>query len=145
MRGLNIGGSSILVIFVLISLVTLATLSLLSSMNTLRMANNVANFSVEHFAAYARAEEMLAEINHIVSTYAANDIPDRLDTIGVNFEDTIISYTVPINQGANLEVVLNFNMPSRELSIEGWATYMDYDQTQFGQDLAPVWQGHATE
>ncbi|MDR1962006.1 MAG: hypothetical protein LBQ16_06960 [Gracilibacteraceae bacterium] len=61
--GLSVGGSSILVIFVVLSLTIFAALSFMSAQADLRLAEKQAQAAREYYAADSAATERLAEID----------------------------------------------------------------------------------
>lgn len=69
--GVGVGGSSILVIFVLLCLTTFATLSMVSAGADLRLTDRTVETVQEYYAADARAEEILARVDGVLRVQAA--------------------------------------------------------------------------
>ena len=138
MESLNIGGSSILVIFVLLCLVTFAALALTSALSSYRLAERVAIASDEYFAADGYAEEILAQISALIRD-ADSDIAHihhNLSSIIDNavFEPTgagtgIISYYVYISATRTLNIELEVNLYDNSNRVIMWQVVnvpMDY-------------------
>ena len=134
--GGNIGGSSILVIFVLLCVTTFAALSLVSALAGHRLALQMIESSTAMYKADARAEELLAQVSQIVRENT--NIESRLGEIGVEYSDNIISFDVPINDGLVLEVRLL--RTNQGLQINQWRTRAYYDPQLYEQGT-PIWSG----
>ena len=111
--GVNVGGSSILVIFVLLCLTTFATLSLVSAHADEKLTQKAAMAAAEFYAADSAAEEKLAQIDVILKNArlasTEQDFRDAYQRAGLQdvvFDGDMISYTVPVNERQNLEVTL---------------------------------------
>jgi len=139
---LNVGGSSILMIFVLLCLTTFATLAMISALTDYRLAQRVVSAGNDYFAADSAAVEKLAEISYIVS---ASDTPEqmaeRLQELDISFsaDDGIISYVVDIDEISSLNVILEIR--DNELNITSWRVEAAYDPDAFGAEGLPVWTG----
>ena len=129
MESLNIGGSSILVIFVLLCLVTFATLTLTTALSSYNLSLRVAEASDEYFAADSRAEIVLSEISSLLQSAGAdvNIIENGLTDIGYNavFDRTsagmgIISYYIPISLTRQLNVRLEADYINQEIRVIMW-------------------------
>ncbi|MCL2851997.1 MAG: hypothetical protein FWE20_03050 [Defluviitaleaceae bacterium] len=138
--GVNVGGSSILVIFVLLCLTTFATLAMVSATASLRLAQRVIAASDVYYAADSRAEELLAEISYIVRNAPEDEIAPMLLEAGAHLGyDNIIRYAVPIDDVLLIEVQLE--MTERQLNIISWAMRADYDPDLYGTGGLNVWPG----
>lgn len=112
--GVNVGGSSILVIFVLLCLTTFATLSLVSAQADKKLTDKAAAAAVEFYAADSAAEEKLAAIDKAIKTaylvegteQSFRNALQRSAPENVVFGADTVSYTVPVNERQNLEVEL---------------------------------------
>jgi hypothetical protein len=122
---LSVGGSSILVIFVILTLTTFATLSLVSAQADHSLSQKSMAAAQDFYAADTRAEEMFAEISEIVAEIrettnaspghlpsafmimiaAGEIIPDGWEATMTD-HDCIVSYTVSINAIQELHVEL---------------------------------------
>ena len=143
MRGISIGGSSILAVFVLLSLIVLATLALLSSLTSLNLTKQLAYSNIAYHNASNVAEEKLKAINYIVNTSETlQNISDTLYDIGATLNDNTIQYYVPINDSLYINVKLHFIYDTRQLSISSWVTNVEYDPYLYGSDILPLWIGN---
>ena len=144
--GTNIGGSSILMIFVLLCLTTFATLAMVSATASLRMAERMVHASDAYFAADNRAEEIFAEISRIAASPEAG-IPLRLRDMeleGFGFFQAesgaaFISYTVPIDNSRSLNVELL--LEGRRLSVVSWKMVAEYIPEAFEGGGQAIWDG----
>ena len=137
--GVSIGGSSILVIFVLLCLTTFATLAMVSAAASFRLAQRVAEASDAYYAADSRAEEILAQISYIVSHVPYGELSQRLLETGAVLEGGIIRYAVPIDDVLSIEVQLELD--GRRLRIISWIMRADYDPELYGAGGLNVWPG----
>ena len=134
--GGNIGGSSILVIFVLLCVTTFAALSLVSALAGYRLAVQMVESSNAMHNADSQAEIILASINEILKNDI--DVVTNLNKIGVEYNDNIISYDVIVKDGLTLEVrLLNTN---EGLEITQWRIRAYYDPQLYEQGI-PIWTG----
>ena len=134
--GGNIGGSSILVIFVLLCITTFAALSLVSALAGHRLAVQMVESVNARHEADSIAEQILSQISQIVQERV--NIETRLDEIGVVYYDSIISFDVPIIDGLVLEVRLLHT--NQSLQITQWRIRAYYDPEIYEQGL-PIWSG----
>jgi hypothetical protein len=114
---LSVGGSSILVIFVILTLTTFATLSLVSANADHSLSRKTMSAATEYYAADSRAEEILMHIDTALAginsgssfleeAEAALAAMDGVSTKR-NGDSLFISYTVPVNDIQELFVVLS--------------------------------------
>jgi len=151
--GLGVGGSSILVIFVLLSLTTFATLALMSAQSSYRLAERVAAASEAYFAADARAEEILAQISAAIHEARGLDnqsaeeyLKARLPDIegGVYFspagqERGVASYEVPIDSARWLRVELEADFDRPGLRVLTWMVMAEPFQIDHAATAPPIW------
>ena len=137
--GVNIGGSSILIIFVLLCLTTFATLAMVSATASFRLAQRVITASDAYYAADSRAEEILAQISYIVNHTPYDEIALRLLEAGALLDDGIIRYAVPIDDVLSIEVQLE--LTGGRLRIISWIMRTDYDPDLYGAGGLNVWPG----
>lgn len=113
----SVGGSSILVVFILLCLTTFATLSLVSANADKKLTDKTAQAVEEYYTADAKAEEILSVIDGclFMAMTGASSKEDYLETAGplissinkpVAIDGDLISYSVPINENQELQVVL---------------------------------------
>lgn len=133
--GISVGGSSIVMIFVVLTLTVFATLSVVTASADLRFAKRSGRATTDYYSADSRAERILMQIDD--ELLAAKDIASRADKdswdgnrqktyfnqvtarliefegieLDANFEEMTIraGYDVPINDEKKLEVSLIVN------------------------------------
>jgi len=138
--GMNVGTSSVLIIFVLLCLVCFAALSFLSANSDYNLSKQTAKRTTEYYEANRIAELYLANIEGLMSKlYSSNvdeseyynsieDLFSDNDMIMVSSEDdnVYISYSVAINGMQDLQVKLLSQYPSAPdfllFSIIEWKT-----------------------
>ena len=121
--GLNVGGSSILVIFVLLCLTTFATLSMVSANADYKLSQRTALATQEYYAADALAQDVRAEIEGLLVTLqesaptvqeyikqAAEKLPASLE-VSVQAAQLpngqqVLRYSIPVNNAQELLVEL---------------------------------------
>ena len=122
--GLNVGGSSILVIFVLLCLTTFATLSMVSANADYKLSQRTAVATQEYYAADALAQDVRAEIEGLlfalqesaptVQEYikqAAEKLPASslevpLQAAQLPNGQQVVRYSIPVNNAQELLVEL---------------------------------------
>jgi len=138
--GLNIGGSSILVIFVLLCLTTFAILAVVSANSSYNLAARVVIASDNYFNADSQAEIILSQISEALNDQ--NNFFDSLNELGVSFAITsygygVIMYGVPIDDVRHLYVELLIS--DFDFDIVSWR--VDIGQLpEFGGGAA-IWDG----
>ena len=135
----NIGGSSILVIFVLLCITTFATLAMVSATASFRLATQVARAADDFFAAESLAEEKLAEISGIVKSANGQDFQSELEVMGAMYYDGVITYSVSINESSRLDIELHVNGTS--LMIYSWVQVAIFDPDEYGGGGILLWPG----
>ncbi|MGI5967708.1 MULTISPECIES: hypothetical protein [Anaerotruncus] len=114
--GVNVGGASILVIFVLLCLTTFATLSLVSANADQKLSRKTAEATAAYYQADASAQTLLAEIDYQLKQIPL-DSPESYFSAaetrmpgGVTLEQDagsfFASYEVPIDESHTLKVRL---------------------------------------
>jgi hypothetical protein len=114
---LSIGGSSILVIFVILTLTTFAALSLVSANADYSLSRKTMSASTQYYTADSRAEEMLMQIDTALA-----DIPSGsfflteaetalagMDGVSAarDGDSLLVTYTIPVSDSQSLSVVLS--------------------------------------
>ena len=135
----NIGGSSILVIFVLLCITTFATLAMVSATASFRLATQVARAADDFFAAESIAEEKLAEVSGIVRSANGQSFYAQLEELGVMYYDGVISYSVSVNDSLRLDVQLHVNGTS--LKVYSWVQVAIFDPAEYGGGGITLWPG----
>lgn len=129
---INIGFSSIVMVFIMICLVTFATLSVLTAHSDYLLSQKMANKTTAYYAADKVAREMVEAVdNKLYEIYRNNSSMSEFyegvlvadfstnapsDVQGILLEDTdediSLSYAVPITEVQTLYVSLKINYPS---------------------------------
>lgn len=111
---LNIGSSSILLIFVVLSLIAFAILSLVSANSDANLSEKVLVRTTSYYDACNRAEESLCNIDQTLCDIyqTANSKDDYFNAAG----GEILSYTYPISDIQSLSIELEILYP---VSSEG--------------------------
>ena len=135
----NIGGSSILVIFVLLCITTFATLAMVSASASFRLATQVAQAADDFFAAESLAEEKLAEISGILRSSNGHSFHAQLEDLGVMYQDGVITYSVRVNDSLRLDVKLQVNGTS--LMVYSWVQVAIFDPAEYGGGGITLWPG----
>ncbi len=123
--GINVGSSSILMIFVLLCLATFSTLSLVSANADYKLTVKTAQSVSAYYAADARAEEFLASIDGILKKSAENkDTFAQRAAAGLSEiggcavtgspEGLTVEYQVPVDDRRALRVLLEVPMDSTD-------------------------------
>lgn len=101
----NIGSSSLLIIFLILSLVTFAILSLSGAKSDYSFSQRLANHKTAYYEASNQAERILGQIDEAL---AANEALDgqQLDGIPIQAEEGIITFSVPMEGDQALFVEL---------------------------------------
>lgn len=116
---MNVGGSSILVIFIILCLTTFATLSMVSAGADLRLSEKATAAIEDYYAADTRAEQLLAEIDRALAAAvrsggsaqscktAVEKAVEGAATLTVDGDDTLTAaYAVPMGESQQLSVEL---------------------------------------
>ena len=135
----NVGGSSILVIFVLLCITTFATLAMVSATASLRLATQVASAADAHFAADSRAEEKLARFSAAVRNLGAENLQAYVEVLGALFEDGVITYSVDITDSLRLDVRLI--VIDGGILVDSWLTVPVFDPDEYGGGGVILWGG----
>ena len=143
---INIGFSSIVMVFIMICLVTFATLSVLTAHSDYRLSQKMADKTAAYYKADAIARDMVTLLDnqlfeiylegsssdYFYETVAATDFsanaPSDIRNITMKDldDDTIISFEVPISEVQTLHVTLHIQFPLAEsecfTTITRWQT-----------------------
>ena len=126
----NIGGSSILVIFVLLCITTFATLAMVSATASFRLATQVASAADDFFAAENKAEEKLAEISGLIRSSNGEGIQIQIEELGAAYHDGVITYSIRVNESLRLDVEIHVNGAS--LKVYSWVQVAIFDPDEYG-------------
>ena len=124
--GLNVGASSLLVIFVLLCLVTFSVLSLVSANADRKLSEKTAQHTTEYYTASNRAEEYLKQIDDaLLALYQSAEskeeyfarlpaLSSSLEVPGLTWEEDRLGYAVPVSEKQLLRVTLAVLYPEAE-------------------------------
>ncbi len=119
--GLNIGSSSILLIFTLLCLISFATLAIISAKADNKLSRKVLDRTTAYYEACNEAEQALSSIDSTLSTvYATSaNAEEYFATVGHNK-----SYAIPISDLQTLHVTIEIQYPESDhgtfYSIASW-------------------------
>lgn len=120
---INIGSSSMLVVFIILCLITFSVLSVASANNDRKYSEKIANRTTAYYKASNKAEELLSQIDdklkQIYEQYNADylsQVPDVLTSIdGIDTSNfPSVSFSIPINDTQTLSVSLLIQIPEKE-------------------------------
>ena len=135
----NVGGSSILVIFVLLCITTFATLAMVSATASLRLATQVAQAADAHFAADSRAEEKLARLSLAVRNVENELLQAYVEDMGAIYLDGVITYSVDVTDSLRLDVRLL--VIDGGILVDSWLTVPVFDPGEYGGGGITLWGG----
>ena len=109
--GVNIGSSSILLIFVLLCLVSFAALSIVSANADARLNDKVVERTTSYYDACNEAQTSIAEIDQTLHDLYISGVneADYFTQVGHD-----ISYTIPISDTQSLNVDLEILYPQKK-------------------------------
>ncbi len=129
--GLSIGTSSIFVIFILLCLITFAALGLSTTVTSYRLSQSTANHVTAFYNADSSANRQLAKIDSILisnNDYALVIEQNQLGTITYKDNQTLLTFTVPIDDNEHLQVqLLLFPSNDTRYSIVEWKKINTFD------------------
>lgn len=137
--GVNIGSSSILLIFVILCLVSFATLSIVSANADYKLGQKILTRTTAYYEACNQAEKSIAAIDRTLwQVYeTAADEEEYFATVG--YEK---SYLIPISDLQNLSIRIEILYPAQSgdscYRIENWQV-VNTEQLEY-DDTLPVFQ-----
>lgn len=138
--GIQIGTSSLILIFVVLCLTIFSVLSLMSSMSDMRLAQKSLAAVEEYYIADSLAEKKLKEIDMIIK----ND-HNFAEELGEMFDPAtgLIYYEIPINESqalcVELDVISRANNGEKRYNILKW---QEVNKGEYEiDDSLPVWTG----
>ncbi len=153
--GINIGTSSILVTFVLLALVTFAALSYMSARSDYVLSKEAADRTASYYDANRMAEIYLANIEALLSKHldTASNEKDYINGIDALFSDNdkidvsdtsdggkMLSYTIAVTSGQNLNVSLRVHYPDADddslFKVDKWTTNVNREWLNEVKDSA---------
>ena len=109
---MNIGLSSILLIFVVLCLVSFSILSIVSANADKKLSQKVMNRSIAYYNACNEAETMLKDVDEQLHTLYSDASDDSAYLVEVSTMEQTYHYTISDLQ--ELEVVLNYPVPASD-------------------------------
>lgn len=107
--GLNVGSSSILIIFVLLCLMTFSILSMVSANADYKLSRKVSSRTTAYYDAVSEAQEILAAADKALESNSFEDIKGVTATYNDN--EVSLDYSVPFTEAQVLHVVLSAPYP----------------------------------
>ena len=132
--GMNLGSSSILLIFVILCLVSFAALSIVSANADHRLSRRILERTSAYYDACSQAEEALAAVDRtLYNIYNSSSSEEEYFSTAGRAK----SYTIPISDLQTLEVSIDILYPSKEgdtfYTINCWRVLttgeLDYSST----------------
>ncbi len=131
---INIGFSSIMMVFIMICLVTFATLSILTANSDYRLSKRTADKTSNYYIADTSAKSMAYEIDQALASIYLNssdeaayydgvstdivffELPENVHNFAINSdgEVPVISYEVTISEIQTLQVALKVHYPQSQ-------------------------------
>ncbi|MCL2033958.1 MAG: hypothetical protein FWG94_04415 [Oscillospiraceae bacterium] len=129
--GVSVGGSSILLIFVLLALTTFAVLSLVSAVADRNLTDKSALAATQYYEADSKAEEILARIGAALGSISGNGEDAFYSEAGpvlfaidapILIDGNKVSYAVPLNDSQELRVSLTlaYSSSPKLFEINEW-------------------------
>lgn len=131
----NVGGCSILIIFITICLTTFATLSMVSANSDYKLSLKTAENNSEYYSADSKAEKSLGEIDSVLKEHLNDTKEDYINNVSAelslndswivsNNNDSLeVTYIVPISEKQDLQCTLDINYPNsngKRYKVRSW-------------------------
>ena len=107
-HGINIGSSSLLMIFVILCLVCFAALSIVSANADHKLTQKMLDRTTAYYTACNQAEQSISEIDDTLAALYTSSASEEEFFSQVGHS---ISYVIPISDAQSLEVSLNIQYP----------------------------------
>ena len=134
---INIGSSSLLMVFLVLCLTTFAILSLSSAQSDYSFSKKFAEHKTEYYEASSRAEMILGEIDQLLAENS-DQVTARLD--GKEIDNIPLSCT-----GADGETVISYQVPSGEKQALNVTLLVTNDSEHENYYKIQAWQLISTE
>lgn len=134
---INIGSSSLLMVFLVLCLTTFAILSLSSAQSDYSFSKKFAEHKTEYYEASSRAEMILGEIDQLLAENS-DQVTARLD--GKEIDNIPLSCT-----GADGETVISYQVPSGEKQALNVVLLVTNDSEHENYYKIQAWQLISTE
>ncbi len=127
----NIGASSLILIFIVLCMATFGLLSLSSAQGDLKLAGRNGEAVQAYYEADSRGQQWLKEVDQVLteemgegkdSTQCSLDIKDRLGEL-YNRETGLISTDIPMDRGQSLRIELVLMCGEKHYDIKSWYVY----------------------
>ena len=145
----NIGASSLILIFIVLCMATFGLLSLSSAQGDLKLAGRNGEAVRAYYEADSRGQQWLKEVDQVLteemgeekdSTQCSLDIKDRLGEL-YDRESGLISTDIPMDRGQSLRIELDLMCGEKHYDIKSWYVYAS-DEYEIDNSM-PVWGGAA--
>lgn len=143
----NIGASSLILIFIVLCMATFGLLSLSSAQGDLKLARRNAEAVMGYYEADNQGQRWLRDVDRVLqeemgkgqdSSQCSLKIKDRLGEL-YDRENGLISTDIPMNRGQSLRIELVLMCGEKRYEIKSWYVY---DSEEYEIDNAmPVWDG----
>lgn len=145
----NIGASSLILIFIVLCMATFGLLSISSAQGDLKLAGRNGEAVRAYYEADSRGQQWLKEVDQVLteemgeekdSTQCSLDIKDRLGEL-YDRESGLISTDIPMDRGQSLHIELVLMCGEKHYDIKSWYVYAS-DEYEIDNSM-PVWGGAA--
>jgi len=141
--GLNIGLTTLTVLFSIIALTIFAVLSLSTAMQEKELAEKYAQSVINYWAADYRCAEMVSEIKRVWQTGAGYDeLAEIASELGGKCEArdgaAYVLFSCAIDDKRQLSAALRLD---ETITVTEWKTEVRDEQGWVPDDSLPVWQG----
>jgi len=130
----NVGSSSILLIFVILCLISFATLSIVSANADARLSRRVAERTTAYYEACNQAQADIADMDNTLAAVYADSFDEEEYFMAVGHKKT---FTVGISDLQTLSVTLDILYPAQEgdpfYHITSWQVLTDSSDTEEGE------------
>ena len=147
---INIGASSLILIFIVLCMATFGLLSLSSARGDLELARRNGEAVRGYYKADSQGQQWLREVDQILgeemlgeedSAQSMLDIKDRLGDI-YDMDTGVIAADIPMDRGQSLHIELALMCGEKHYDIRSWYVYNSEEYEI--DDSMPVWGGEST-
>ena len=146
----NIGVSSLILIFIVLCMATFGLLSLSSAQGDLMLASRNAEAVTGYYEADNKGQQWLKEVDQVLmeemgkgrdSTQCSLEIKDRLGEL-YDREVGLITTDIPMDRGQSLHIELVLMCGEKRYEIKSWYVYSS-EEYEIDNSM-PVWDGGAS-
>lgn len=143
----NIGASSLILIFIVLCMATFGLLSLSSAQGDLKLAQRNADAVRGYYEADSQGQQWLRTVDQVLmeemqggkdSTQCSLDVKDRLGDM-YDRETGLITTDIPMDRGQALHIDLVLMCGEKRYDIKSWYVY-NSDEYEIDNSM-PVWDG----